>query len=143
MRREIGPKFEHCTKTLKWRIHMACITFINQSTVIGTAFSVIILLVLKFRLTLPRWFWYWWLYSCGCNAISSIGNNLFSWLLTKPSWKGAVKAALLSVFREDLSVFREDFIVKRKRSRHDLIIEAQYPWAPTSTAKKCMDQPFV
>ena len=27
--------------------------------------------------------------------------------------------------------------------RHDLMVEAQYPGAPTSTAKKCMDQLFV
>ena len=27
--------------------------------------------------------------------------------------------------------------------RHDLMVEAQYPQAPTSTAKKCMDQPFA
>ena len=53
-------------------------------------------------------------------------------------WKEAVKAPLLSVFKEDLI----NFIVKLKRMKHDLMVEAQYPWAPTSTAKKCMDQPF-
>ena len=32
---------------------------------------------------------------------------------------------------------------KPKPMRHDLMVEAQYPQAPTSTAKKCMDQPFA
>ena len=27
--------------------------------------------------------------------------------------------------------------------RHDLMEEAQYPRAPTSTAKKCTNQPFI
>ena len=53
-------------------------------------------------------------------------------------WKEAVKAALLSVFKEDLT----NFLVKPKRTRHDLRVEAQYPQAPTSTAEKCMDQSY-
>ena len=69
--------------TCNWCIHIAPITFINQSTVIGTVFFLI-LLEWKFRLTMPWWFWYWWLYSCRCNAIRRIGNNPFSWLPTKP-----------------------------------------------------------
>ena len=55
------------------------------------------------------------------------------------TWKEAVTATLLSVFWEDLT----NFLVKPKRARHDLIVEAQYPRAPTSTAKNCTDHPFV
>ena len=53
-------------------------------------------------------------------------------------WIEAVKAPLLNVFKEDLT----NFLVKLKSMRHDLMEEAQYPWAPTSTAKKGTDQPF-
>ena len=53
-------------------------------------------------------------------------------------WKEAVQAAPLSVFKEDLA----NFLLKPKRMRHDLMVEAQYPRAPTSTAKKCTDQLF-
>ena len=82
-------KFDHCTETLTWCIHIACTTFINQSTVVGSAFSLIMLLVWKFKLTIPRRFWYWWFYSWRCTTISNIGNNLFSWLPTKPYLKGS------------------------------------------------------
>ena len=54
-------------------------------------------------------------------------------------WKEAVKAALLSVFREHFT----NFLVKPKRMRHDLMVEAHYPRALTSTGKKCKDQLFV
>ena len=46
--------------------------------------------------------------------------------------KEAVKAVLPSVFREYLT----NFLVKPKRIRHDLMVEAQYPPALTSIAKK-------
>ena len=36
-----------------------------------------------------------------------------------------------------------NFLVKPKAMRHDLMMEAQYLWAPTSIAKKCTDQAFV
>ena len=50
-----------------------------------------------------------------------------------------VKAALLSVFREDFT----NFLIKPKHLRHDLMVKVQYPQALTSTAKKCMDQPLA
>ena len=51
----------------------------------------------------------------------------------------AVKAALLGVFRKNLT----NSLVKPKHMRHDLMVKVQYPQAPTSTGKKCMEQPFV
>ena len=53
--------------------------------------------------------------------------------------KEAVEAALPSVFREN----HINFMVKPKRMRHDLMVKARYPQAPTSTSKKFMDEPFA
>ena len=46
---------------------------------------------------------------------------------------------MFAVFRDDLT----NFLVKPKPMRHDLMVEAEYPRAPTSIAKKCTDQAFV
>ena len=48
-------------------------------------------------------------------------------------------AAMRIIHSQDLT----NFLVKPKRMRHDLMVEAHYSRAPTSTAKKFTDQPFA
>lgn len=54
----------------------------------------------------------------------------------RSSLKEAVKAELLSIFREDFN----NFLFDHKRMRHNLMVEAEYPQVSTSTANKLSDQ---